>query len=58
MKCSNCGHNIDPSGEDYFCNAEGSYMCERCSESYGEYLDDNADNLAAQERYENFLAEY
>ena len=55
-KCYNCGRSLED--DDETMTTEHGTLCYRCAQSYEEYLDDNADNLAAQERYENFLREY
>lgn len=58
-RCSNCGVQAADT-EDGLLNevGDGSRLCAECEEDYMAYLDDNADNLAAQERYENFMREY
>lgn len=55
-KCCNCGRSLEDDTDTM--STESGTLCYRCGESYNDYLDDNADNLAAQERYENFLREY
>ena len=57
-RCSNCGVSATNT-EDGFLNetGDGGRLCTECEEDYLSYCDQNREELAAQERYENFLAE-
>lgn len=55
LKCKNC-EAVD-TYDDFHPIDENDVLCDSCFDSYERYLDENADNIAAQERYENFLAE-
>ena len=54
-RCKNCGSDGDDFGLIEF--ADG-FLCEECNLELEEYLEKNREELAAQDRYENFLAEY
>jgi hypothetical protein len=54
-RCMNCGSDGGEVGLILFANG---FYCEQCNLEYEEYLEDNYEEVVAQERYENFLAEY
>lgn len=54
-RCSNCGVKGD--GIDLHEVNDSTRLCEDCEDDYNAYLDENSEAIAAQERYENFLAE-
>lgn len=55
-KCKNCKtSNYDL---EYFQLNDREQLCESCYEDYQRYMDENERELAAQDRHENFLAEY